>query len=83
MAIFNYFSPELSFFWMILVLSITIFAGIIKGIVGFAMPLIMVTGFATFLPLDLAIVAMIIPTLVTNFHQAWHLILFPQQAHTV
>ena len=71
MEIFNYFSLELNLFFVILVLSITIFAGIIKGIVGFAMPLIMVTGFATFLPLDLAIVAMIIPTLVTNFQQAF------------
>ena len=67
MEIFNYSRLELNLFLMILVLSITIFAGIIKGIVGFAMPLIMLTGFATFLPLDLAIVAMIIPTLVTNF----------------
>ena len=71
MEIFNYLNLELNLYWIILVLSITICAGIIKGIVGFAMPLIMVTGFATFLPLDLAIIAMIIPTLVTNFQQAF------------
>ncbi len=56
---------------VILVVSITLFAGIIKGLVGFAMPLIMITGFAMFLSLELSIVAMIIPTLFTNFYQAF------------
>ena len=56
---------------IILVLSITLFAGLVKGLVGFAMPLIMITGFATFLSLELSIVAMIIPTLFTNFYQAF------------
>ena len=45
---------------IILVLSITLFAGLVKGLVGFAMPLIMITGFATFLSLELSIVAMIL-----------------------
>ena len=56
---------------IILVLSITLFAGLVKGLVGFAMPLIMITGFAIFLSLELSIVAMIIPTLFTNFYQAF------------
>ena len=44
---------------IILVLSITLFAGLVKGLVGFAMPLIMISGFAMFLSLELSIVAMI------------------------
>ena len=57
--------------WVVVIFLITVFAGIIKGIVGFAMPLIMITGLATFLPLEFAIIAMVIPTLLTNFQQAF------------
>ena len=71
MEILNSINAEQGLYWVMLIFLITVFAGIIKGIVGFAMPLIMITGLATFLPLEFAIIAMIIPTLLTNFQQAF------------
>ncbi|OYX20915.1 MAG: hypothetical protein B7Z04_04605, partial [Rhodobacterales bacterium 32-66-9] len=52
-------------------LAITLFAGFVKGAVGFAMPLILVSAFAVFLPQDLALAGLILPTLFTNLSQAF------------
>jgi uncharacterized membrane protein YfcA len=51
-------------------LAITLFAGFVKGAVGFAMPLILVSGFAMILPKELALAGLILPTVVTNVSQA-------------
>ncbi|MCU0908282.1 MAG: sulfite exporter TauE/SafE family protein, partial [Rhodobacteraceae bacterium] len=53
----------------IIVIAITLGAGFVKGAVGFAMPMIMISGFATVLPPDTALAALILPTLVTNVWQ--------------
>jgi hypothetical protein len=53
----------------IIVVTITLGAGFVKGAVGFAMPMIMISGFATVLPPDTALAALILPTLVTNVWQ--------------
>lgn len=45
-------------------------AGVIKGIVGFAMPMILLSGLSTFLPPDLALAGLLLPTLITNGMQA-------------
>lgn len=52
-------------------LAITLFAGFVKGAVGFAMPLILVSAFAVFLPQNLALAGLILPTLLTNISQAF------------
>ena len=52
-------------------LAITLFAGFVKGAVGFAMPLILVSAFAVFLPQKLALAGLILPTLTTNLSQAF------------
>jgi uncharacterized protein len=52
-------------------LAITLFAGFVKGAVGFAMPLILVSAFAVFLPQELALAGLILPTLVANLSQAF------------
>jgi uncharacterized membrane protein YfcA len=52
-------------------LAITLFAGFVKGAVGFAMPLILVSAFAVFLPQEVALAGLILPTLVTNLSQAF------------
>jgi hypothetical protein len=52
-------------------LGITLFAGFVKGAVGFAMPLILVSAFAVFLPQELALAGLILPTLATNLSQAF------------
>ncbi len=52
-------------------LAVTAFAGFVKGAVGFAMPLIMMSAFSAFLPPDLALAGLILPTLATNLWQAF------------
>ncbi|MFN3280539.1 MAG: sulfite exporter TauE/SafE family protein [Tabrizicola sp.] len=52
-------------------LAVTLFAGFVKGTVGFAMPMILVSAFAVFLPQDLALAGLILPTLATNLSQAF------------
>lgn len=55
---------------LFLAVVITLFAGFIKGAVGFAMPLIMISAFSGFLPPEVALAGLILPTLVTNLSQA-------------
>lgn len=45
-------------------------SGMVKGIVGFAMPMILVSGLGMFLPPELALAGLILPTLVANGMQA-------------
>lgn len=45
-------------------------AGVVKGVVGFAMPMIMISGLASFMAPELALAGLILPTLVTNGMQA-------------
>lgn len=55
-------------FWMIV--GVTAFAGYVKGAIGFAMPLIMASAFASILPAQTALAALILPVLTTNMNQA-------------
>lgn len=61
------FGPDL----LIGLVALAILAGVVKGMVGFAMPMILVSGLATFLPPEPAIAGMILPTLITNGWQAF------------
>ena len=45
-------------------------AGTVKGLVGFAMPMVLVSGLNLFLPTDISLAGLILPTLVTNGIQA-------------
>ncbi len=56
-------------FW--LAVAITLVSGFVKGAVGFAMPLIMISGFSSFMPPDLALAALILSVLSTNVHQSF------------
>jgi uncharacterized membrane protein YfcA len=51
--------------------AITLFAGFVKGAVGFAMPLIMVSGFSAFMDPLLAVAAVILPITFTNALQTF------------
>lgn len=55
-------------FWA--AVAITAFAGFVKGAVGFAMPMIMIGAFSSFLPPEIALAGLILPTLVTNLSQS-------------
>ncbi|MEH6645226.1 sulfite exporter TauE/SafE family protein [Sulfitobacter sp.] len=62
--------PLLSPYELGLAALIAILAGFVKGVVGFAMPLVFISGLTTFMPPELALAGLIAPTLVTNAHQA-------------
>jgi uncharacterized protein len=49
---------------------VTVFAGFVKGAVGFAMPLIMIAAFSSFMPPETALAALILSVLTTNIHQS-------------
>jgi len=53
-----------------LCLAIAVFAGVIKGMVGFAMPMILISGLGSVVGPELALAGLIVPTLVTNGWQA-------------
>jgi uncharacterized protein len=55
-------------FWA--AMAVTLLAGFVKGAVGFAMPLIMISVFTAVLPPELALAGLILPTLVTNISQS-------------
>ncbi len=58
--------------WVLaLALAITAFAGFVKGAVGFAMPMIMVSAFGSFLPAEVGLALLILPTVATNVAQAF------------
>lgn len=59
---------EAAAFWG--AMAITLFAGFVKGAVGFAMPLVMISTFSAFLTPDQALAGLILPTLITNITQA-------------
>ena len=56
---------------LVLAAAITLFAGFVKGAVGFAMPMIMMSAFGSFLHSEVALALLILPTLVTNIAQAF------------
>ena len=45
-------------------------AGFVKGTVGFALPMIMISGISAFLPPEIALAALIVPTMLANLWQA-------------
>jgi uncharacterized membrane protein YfcA len=55
---------------LLLIAATAVIAGMVKGIVGFAMPMIFITGMTIFVAPDLALGILILPTLVTNGWQA-------------
>ncbi len=65
-SLFPFLSPD----QLVFAFSIAVIAGVVKGVVGFAMPMILVSGLSTFLSPELALAGLILPTLVTNGMQA-------------
>jgi uncharacterized membrane protein YfcA len=55
---------------LLICLGIAFVAGVIKGIVGFAMPMILISGLGSLIAPELALAGLIVPTLVTNGMQA-------------
>jgi uncharacterized membrane protein YfcA len=55
---------------ILLACATALFAGLVKGLVGFAMPMILISGLSSFLDPVLALAGLILPTLVTNGMQS-------------
>lgn len=56
---------------VIFALCLALLAGFVKGAVGFAMPMILVSGLGSILPAEITIGILILPTLATNMRQAF------------
>ncbi|MEM9434221.1 MAG: sulfite exporter TauE/SafE family protein [Pseudomonadota bacterium] len=50
--------------------AVALVAGLIKGVVGFAMPMVFISGLTLVLPPDLSLAGLMLPTLVSNAWQA-------------
>ncbi len=61
---------EVSFVFLLIAAMLALFAGLVKGITGFAMPMILISGMGSFLSPETALAGLILPTLVTNVWQA-------------
>ena len=79
--------PDLVFWQLILCAIVTLLAAFTKGVTGFAMPIIMVSGMAMFLDPKLAIASIVIPTMVANIWQAtqngWHVAIETFKKHAL
>ena len=64
------FFPLLTPLELGLAAMVAILAGFVKGVVGFAMPLVFISGLTIFMPPELALAGLIVPTLFANAHQA-------------
>lgn len=65
-SILSFMSPEILGFAVL----VALLAGVVKGMVGFAMPMIMISLLGSFVAPDVALAGLILPTLVTNGMQA-------------
>ncbi|MDU8927096.1 sulfite exporter TauE/SafE family protein [Alisedimentitalea sp. MJ-SS2] len=54
-----------------LCLAIALFAGVVKGLVGFAMPLILISGMGSFIEPELALAGLLFPVLLSNLWQGF------------
>ncbi len=63
---------QLEVFVLVLSIGITLAAGIVKGAIGFAMPLIMVSLIGSIVEPKLALAAIIVPIVFSNMYQAFH-----------
>ncbi|MGB3244047.1 MAG: sulfite exporter TauE/SafE family protein [Sulfitobacter sp.] len=62
--------PDFTTTELLLALLIAVLSGFVKGVVGFAMPLILISGLTLFIAPELALAGLILPTLITNAMQA-------------
>lgn len=66
---------ELPLLVLLAAAGFTLFAGFVKGAVGFGMPMLMISGLATVLPGEVALAALILPTVASNvflsFREGW------------
>ncbi len=64
--VFSFISPA----HLAVAFGVALVAGTVKGMVGFALPMILISGLSSFISPDLALAGLIFPTLITNGMQA-------------
>lgn len=62
---------EMPFDLLCMAAAITLLAGFVKGAVGFAMPMIMISGLGSLMPPEIALAALILPTFLANAIQSF------------
>ncbi len=67
----TWISPDITLLGFVAAVAVTLFAGFVKGTIGFAMPMIMISAFSSFLTPHQALAGLILPTLITNVAQAF------------
>lgn len=55
---------------LIFAFCVALAGGMVKGVVGFAMPMVLISGLSSVVPPEIALAGLILPTLVTNGFQA-------------
>jgi len=55
---------------LVFILLVGLFAGLVKGLVGFGMPMIIISGVSSVISPELALATLILPTLISNGVQA-------------
>jgi uncharacterized membrane protein YfcA len=65
-GIFPFLTPNT----LLATLSVAFISGFVKGVVGFAMPLVLISGLTVFLSPELALAGLILPTLFANLFQS-------------
>lgn len=63
--------PFLSLTGLVVACLAAVAAGVVKGAVGFGMPMLLISVLSAFLPPDIALAGLILPTVVTNGAQAF------------
>lgn len=66
----DYISAGLPLWALAAAIGVAFFAGLIKGALGFALPMILISGLSSFMPVELALAGLMLPTLFTNLSQA-------------
>jgi hypothetical protein len=66
-SLFSTYTPQA----LVFCASVALLAGIIKGMVGFGMPMVLISGLSTFLSPEIALAGLIFPTLASNGFQAF------------
>lgn len=61
---------DMSAVTLMIAFGIALVAGVVKGMVGFAMPMILISGLSSVMAPELALAGLILPTLVTNGMQS-------------
>ena len=56
---------------LIIIFSVGLIAGIVKGIVGFALPMILISGLSILISIEQALASLILPTIFTNLIQSF------------